>query len=176
MTQRLPPYAYLPGHWPHPTRHPDGHAYGRPEVVPAPMDPAAWEACEPYLYGFLLFERGYYWEAHEAWEGLWTAAGRHGPVAELLGGLILLAAAGVKVRQGQGGAAARLGERAGQRFERAQQLCGAECLAGLAFAELAAFAEHVRRDAPGSKGSAERTVEVVFGRALTPSGPHRPQG
>jgi hypothetical protein len=175
-SRRFPPYAYVPGHRPHPTRHPAGHSHGRPEAEPTALDPDAWRACTPYLEGLALFDHGYYWEAHEAWEGLWIAAGRRGAVAELLRGLIALAAAGVKVRQGAGEAAARLGARAKQRFERAQQLSGTERLAGLAFDELSAFAEHVARDVPRAKGSPELAVEVVFARALTPDGLELPTG
>lgn len=165
----LPPYAYVPGHRPHPTRHPEGHAYGRPEAEPVALDPAAWWACAPYVEGLALFDHGYYWEAHEAWESPWRAAERHGAVAELLGGLIALAAAGVKARQGRGQAASRLGERARQRFERARERCGTPQLAGLALDELVAFAEHVQRDAPDLRASPQLPVEVVFSRALSPT-------
>jgi hypothetical protein len=48
-----------------------------------------------------LFNAGYYWEAHEVWEWLWHACGREGVVADVVKGLIKLAAAGVKVREGQ---------------------------------------------------------------------------
>jgi predicted metal-dependent hydrolase len=53
------------------------------------------------LRGVSLFNAGYYWEAHEVWESLWHAHGRHGPIADILKALIKLAAAGVKVREGQ---------------------------------------------------------------------------
>ncbi|MGC3970647.1 MAG: DUF309 domain-containing protein [Pirellulales bacterium] len=53
-----------------------------------------------FRHGVDLFHAGYYWEAHEAWEALWHAAGRSGPTADLLKGLIKLAAAGVKVLEG----------------------------------------------------------------------------
>ena len=51
------------------------------------------------LFLIELFNAGYYWEAHEAWEGLWHAHGRRGATADLIKGLIKLAAAGVKVRE-----------------------------------------------------------------------------
>jgi uncharacterized protein len=54
-----------------------------------------------YLRAVALFNAGYYWEAHEVWEVLWHAAGRHGPTADVLKALIKLAAAGVKVREGR---------------------------------------------------------------------------
>jgi hypothetical protein len=172
---RFPPYAYVPGHRPHPTRHPAGHSYGHPEAAPVALDPSAWSACTPYVHGLALFDHGYYWEAHEAWEGPWLAAGRQGPVAELLAGLIALAAAGVKIRQGRGEAAARLGVRALQRFERSRRLCSTELLAGLAFDELDAFAEQVQREAPRTPGSPELAVQIVFSRSLSPTRPQPPQ-
>lgn len=170
----LPPYAYVPGHRPHPTRHPAGHSYGRAEAEPIALDPAQWWACTPYVEGLALFDRGYYWEAHEAWEGPWIAAGRRGAVAELLAGLIALAAAGVKIRQGRGQAAARLGERAQQRFDRARRLCGTASLAGLVLDDLDAFAEHVQRDAPDMLGSPQLAVERVFSRGLDATRPRLP--
>nr|WP_244447982.1 DUF309 domain-containing protein [Neorhizobium vignae] len=48
-----------------------------------------------------LFNHGYYWEAHEAWEGLWQAAKRGSQLRAFLKGLILLSAAGVKIREGK---------------------------------------------------------------------------
>ena len=47
-----------------------------------------------------LFNAGYYWEAHDAWESLWHAHGRRGVVADVIKALIKLAAAGVKAREG----------------------------------------------------------------------------
>src|SRR5688500_11645065 len=96
----LPPYAFVPGRGPHPVSDPRGHSYNRAPERPAPIDPERWQQSQPYLFGFDLVNRGFYWEAHEVWEGLWHACGRSGPTADLLKGLIQLAAAGVKVRQG----------------------------------------------------------------------------
>src|SRR5262249_29652703 len=75
------------GPWPHPNRD-------RVDVRHDAID-------EPALFrrGVELFDAGYYWEAHEAWEVLWHAAGRRGPKADVLRGLIKLAAAGIKVRE-----------------------------------------------------------------------------
>jgi hypothetical protein len=96
----FPPYAYVPGDTPHPTRDPGGHSYGAEFETPEPPDPEDWRACRDYLYGIDLFNRGFYWEAHEAWEGLWVACGRRGPTATYLQALISLAAAGLKARSG----------------------------------------------------------------------------
>jgi uncharacterized protein len=104
----LPPYSYVSGHAPHPVSHPDGHLFGSGVAVGvAPLDPLAWHDCEEYLYGIDLFNHGYYWEAHEAWEAVWHAAGRTGVTADFLKGLIKLAAAGVKAREASPAGAAR---------------------------------------------------------------------
>lgn len=76
--QPFPPYAYIPGRTAHPTRDPDGHSYGVILETPDSPDPTAWQDCHDYLYGIDLFNHGFYWEAHEAWEGLWVACGRRG--------------------------------------------------------------------------------------------------
>lgn len=99
--RELPPYSYVPGGgWPHPTSDERGHSFGRHELA-APLDEANWRENETWLFAIDLFNHGYYWEAHEAWESLWHACGRSGPVADLLKGLIKLAASGVKSREGR---------------------------------------------------------------------------
>ena len=95
----LPPYAYLPGRTPHPTRDPDGHSYGSKPDTAAPPDPENWRSCDDYLYGIDLFNHGFFWEAHEAWEALWVACGREGTTAIYLQALINLAATGFKARR-----------------------------------------------------------------------------
>jgi predicted metal-dependent hydrolase len=59
---------------------------------------------EDFLWGQDLFNHGYYWEAHEAWEGLWQTANRGTPLRAFLKALILLSAAGIKIREGKTGA------------------------------------------------------------------------
>jgi predicted metal-dependent hydrolase len=54
-----------------------------------------------WLYALDLFNEGFYWEAHEAWESFWNALGRTTPEAQFVQGLIHLAAAGVKIREGK---------------------------------------------------------------------------
>lgn len=93
--RRLPAYRYVPGRTPHPVRDPLGHAHGAAEP-PAEIDPERWAECEPHLWAVDLFNAGYYWEAHEAWEGLWRAAGRRTETGRFLQGLIQLCAALVK--------------------------------------------------------------------------------
>ncbi|QEG35521.1 DUF309 domain-containing protein [Bythopirellula goksoeyrii] len=97
----FPPYSYVPGSGtPHPVSDPSGHMHGETESAESPLDPINWEASETFLYAVDLFNHGYFWEAHEAWEALWHAAGRKGTDADFLKGLIKLAAAGVKQCEG----------------------------------------------------------------------------
>ena len=97
----FPAYAFVPGKHPHPVTDPQGHQFGQTTSAPKPLDPSQPEQSLAYLTAIDLFNAGYYWEAHEVWEGLWIAAGRTGPLADFLKGLIKLAAAGVKIREGQ---------------------------------------------------------------------------
>jgi len=96
----FPRYAYVPSRQPHPVTDPQGHSFGISSEPAAPLDPSQPHDSEEFLFAIDLFNAGYYWEAHESWERLWLAAGRAGPVAALLKGLIKLAAAGVKSREG----------------------------------------------------------------------------
>jgi len=97
----LPPYTYVTGKFPHPTSDPAGHSFGGKVETDDSVDPNAWQCCRVYLMGVDLFNHGYYWESHETWESLWIAAGRTGPLADFLKGLIKMAAAGVKAREGR---------------------------------------------------------------------------
>ncbi len=108
----LPPYAYLPGRDPHPRRDPAGHMHGASEPEPSCPPPGEWRDCEPYLWGLDLFNRGYYWEAHEAWEPLWAGARGRPAQHAFLQALIALAAAGFKAREGIAAGVAAHGERA----------------------------------------------------------------
>lgn len=96
-TRAFPPYTYIPGSGtPHPVSDPEGHMHGQSEPKPSALITENWRENETYLYAIDLFNHAYYWEAHEAWESLWHAAGHHGQMADFLKGLIKLAAAGVK--------------------------------------------------------------------------------
>ena len=97
----FPPYRYLPfrggsGH-PHPRNDPAGHSYDADEEYLPHFAADDWADCEPYLYGIDLFNHGYWWEAHEAWETVWLAAGaRETRCGRFVQGLIQLAAAQLK--------------------------------------------------------------------------------
>lgn len=106
----FPAYAYLPGgHQPHPVREAAGHSYQHEAAPPAqdavaPGDALGW--------GIDLFNHGYYWEAHEAWEPIWLAAKGNTQDRALFKGLIMLAATGVKIRERKWPAAVRHAGRA----------------------------------------------------------------
>lgn len=72
-----------------------------------------------WCYGLDLFERRYWWEAHEVWEGLWLTLGRDSPEAQLVQGMIQLAASHLTAELGRHAASARLHDRAVTRLERA---------------------------------------------------------
>lgn len=107
-TRPLPPYRYIPGRAPHPLRDPAGHSHGAQLGAAPEFDPARWARSEALRYAVDLFNHGYYWEAHEALEGLWVAVGRHTPAGRFLQGLIQVAVGQLKAVQGHRDAAARL--------------------------------------------------------------------
>ena len=168
----LPPYSYVPGHnLPHPVNDPSGHSFSaqaqaeahgtsKPSSVLArlPPDPtsrhhtlAATLAADPlWLYALDLFNGGWYWEAHEAWEGFWNALGRTTPEARLVQGLIHLAAAAVKIREGKPNGVAR-------HTQRARELLGGSRAApvGGALAEVS-----------GGHGESPGNVMAALGLAL----------
>ena len=92
----FPAYTFIPGYTPHPVSDPRGHSYGTREITPAPLDATAWQTSTEYLWGVDLYNHGYPWEAHEAWEGLWRQAARGSLLHVHLQGLIQCAAAVVK--------------------------------------------------------------------------------
>lgn len=102
----LPPYAYVPGRTPHPVTDPAGHSFGVREATPAFVPADRWLENEEYRYGADLFNAGFFWEAHEAWEGVWKSArGREDVQALFVQGLIQVAAALLKRTMGvEGGA------------------------------------------------------------------------
>ena len=106
----FPPYAYLPGRDPHPTGDPRGHSFGRDETPPNWLAPERWRENEDYLFGCDLYNFGYLWEAHEAWEGLWHVSKHEADQAEFLQGLIQCSAASLKVLMQQPRGLTRLAE------------------------------------------------------------------
>jgi len=120
-----------------------------------------------HRYGIDLYNHGYYWEAHEAWEALWHAYGRDVPEGRLLHGLIALAAAGVKAREGNRRGVVRHARRAAAIF---RDLLAVKPVAlEVAVAVLAALAENIVADPPSCPAEQGAPPKVVFPEPLMPT-------
>ena len=115
-TRPLPAQAYVPGRGLHPRIAARAAAGGRAPPEPAAPSAGSEAWWEEHRYAADLFNQRFFWEAHEAWEGLWRAAGRGTPRGDALQGLILLAAALLKDSMGQATSAARLAAAAEDRL------------------------------------------------------------
>ena len=169
--QPLPPYSYVPGRFPHPMSDPQGHSFGADPPPAELLDSECWRTCRAYLYGVDLFNHGYYWEAHEAWEGLWHTCGRTGPTGWFLKGLIKLAAAGVKGREENPRGMQRHARRAAELFQQTAHALAADDLRfmGVRLTELIRFAADVANRPTTVNRSDQRPPEVVFDFNLSPS-------
>jgi hypothetical protein len=143
----FPRYAYIPGRFPHPTSDPAGHSYGTEPVLPANVEAENWPDCRPYLHGIDLFNAGYYWESHVAWESLWLACGRKGILADFLKGLIHLAAGGVKALEGKPEGVKSHSSRAVELWETTTRSLepGQDLFMGFRVSELIGRAESIRQ-------------------------------
>ena len=132
-SRALPAYAYVPG------RNP------RPVATPAPSysPEERWTDNAEYLWGVDLYNASYFWEAHEAWEGLWrAAAGRDEAQRRFLQGLIQCAAACLKAAAGDAPACRRLAVRALARLDEVHGEHGSGFVMGL---DVGRFAADFRR-------------------------------
>jgi uncharacterized protein len=164
----MPPYSYVPrGPWPHPISHPRGHWAGLSLARPEPISDGRWAESPAYLRAAALFNSGFYWEAHEVWEGLWHAHGRRGPTADLLKALIKLAAAGVKVREGQPAGVATHARRAAVLVEDLRSQVGDQYL-GLELGALSAWARAVELQPPTDPAPSGAAVARVFDFTIEP--------
>jgi hypothetical protein len=173
--KRLPPYAYLPGKKPHPVRDPAGHSY---HVEPISVAAEALLGSDAFLWGLDLFNHGYYWEAHEAWEGLWRVADRDGPLRTLFKGLILLSAAGVKIRERKNAAAARHAMRAAALLRQLMNVPDRtfERALGMSPAALAECAEVATRIPAELQATAPEQPQPVFNFILGANSRGSPSG
>ena len=94
----FPAYRFVPGLHPHPVNSPEGHSYGLKEEEVSKWNSDDWRLNEDYLYGIDLYNYHFYWEAHEAWEGLWLASVKRSSEHMFIQGLIKMGAALLKVR------------------------------------------------------------------------------
>jgi TDG/mug DNA glycosylase family protein len=166
----FPSYAFVPGRFPHPVSDPRGHSFGQQPGPTAPLDPERWQQCREYLWALDLFNAGYYWEAHEGWESLWHAAGRTGTTAAFLKGLIKLAAAGVKVREGKPQGVVSHAGRARDLFRQTAAALGGETVrfCGLLLSELLAFATQAAATPAIARDRDLPAVEIVFPFVVLP--------
>jgi predicted metal-dependent hydrolase len=123
------------------------------------------------LRGIDLFNHGYYWEAHEEWEGLWQVCGKQGILATFLQGLIKLAAAGVKVRQQRPRGVRIHSSRAERHLREVQEQLDSptQRYMGLLLAELITFAQTIYAHADQLTGDPTLPVEIVFSTRLQPT-------
>ena len=166
----FPPYSYVTGRFPHPTRDPAGHSFGvEPTPCPAP-EPNHWRDCRAYLFGLDLFNHGYYWEAHETWEGIWHACGRRGGAANFIKGLIKLAAAGVKAHEGRLNGIVSHAKRAAELFRQtADELPpGQSFYFGFALPRLIDLANDIAQGRIKCAAASGAPVEIVFPFVLLP--------
>lgn len=161
MDPERPIPAYVPGGpWPRPSP-----AFGVRKG--SRIDLGRWWQDPAFQRGYELFDAGYYWEAHDAWESIWHALGRRGAEADLVKGLIKLAAAGVKVRQRQpsGVRTHALGAAALLETLRAADASGQ--FRWIDLEGLATRAREIGRRPPNDPEPAGARVSVVFDFRLT---------
>lgn len=105
----LPAWRFIPGlTGPRESRH--------TASVHGPWTAEQWPTLQPYLRGVDLFNRWYFWEAHEAWESLWRVHPPQSEPARYIQGLIGAAASLLKLHMGQVRAAQTLSVAACERL------------------------------------------------------------
>jgi len=113
----FPKYRYIPSVNPHPGIHPEGHSYQKPEEKIEYLPPENWARNEHYLYGIDLFNHGYWWEAHEAWEGIWLTTKKLDLYGQYLQALIQFSAGFLKLYSGTKAGFDKLFKEAQGRFQ-----------------------------------------------------------
>ena len=137
----FPPYRFVPGRTPHPFAQEGGYAYGERPPNPPACAREDWRDNRAYLRGIDFFNRGWWWEAHEAWEGYWHAVeGEDVAQHDLMKALIQLAACALNRERGHDGGADRLLVTSSAAFDRAREAAGSDTLCGLDLPALVAEA------------------------------------
>lgn len=134
-SRSLPPYPFVPGETPRPSRDSGGDPRDETPRGGASWRLEEWRELEPWLWAIDLFNHGYWWECHEALEALWLAAGRTTRHARFVQSLVHLSAACLNDRRGHVEASRRQAARA-VRGLRASRALGSR-LMGVDPAELA---------------------------------------
>lgn len=105
----MPRAAFLPGRMPRPPR-------AEFALDPALCAPERWRENQVWLHGADLYNHGFAWECHEAWEHVWRSASD--PRQRLfLQALIQCAASALKRALGEMAGSMRLAERAVQNLD-----------------------------------------------------------
>jgi hypothetical protein len=163
ISGEMPPYSYVPGGpWPHPISSPQGHSFGQVASREAAEKEGQAVRSPRLLRGIALFNAGYYWEAHEVWEGLWHGYGRRGTDADVVKALIKLAAAGVKVREGHEHGVRVHAGRAAELFASVRSAGGSHRL-GLDLDQWAERCRGVAENPPRDPSPSGTRVARVFG-------------
>lgn len=106
----FPAYAFVPGQSPHPIRDPRGHSFGQRDGSAPHVAAERWRENEAWLVGVDLYNHGYLWEAHEAWEAPWRGAREDVAQELVLQGVIQCAASALKIAMGEPIGARRLAD------------------------------------------------------------------
>lgn len=157
----FPPYAFLPGRDPHPRRDPSGHSFGAAGEEPPFLSPERWRESTPYLWGADLYNHGFLWEAHEAWEDLWHVSKPDRVLALYLQGLIQCAAAWLKIPMEQPRGVERLSALALEKLDEVARASGGRYM-GL---DLDAFRPAVRAFAASQPRALDGYPELVLADA-----------
>jgi hypothetical protein len=131
----LPRTPYVPGRTARPEPVPGEQSGGaHPSAATAGLGSALG-----FRLGVDLFNHGYYWEAHEAWEELWLPIERDDLDRDLLQGLIQGAAALLKLRTGAVAPARTIWARGRARLERVRAEGGGSPRLGVPVASVLAM-------------------------------------
>lgn len=150
----LPERAYVPGQGAPPLRAGEASAA---EHLPD----SRWAEHAEYLWGVDLYNAGLFWEAHEAWEGVWRLAAPDPVQHAFLQGLIQCAAACLKGMMGDAESARRLADRALGRLARVRAERG-DLYMGVDLAELVPAFRAFAREAPTLVAQRPRLVLVAL--------------
>lgn len=162
MLNKFPPYAFVPGFYPHPKNNPQGHSYNKVDKFIKSIDNQNYNEHETYIYSLELFNKGYYWEAHEELEGIWNAINREGYIAEFLKALIKICASGVKVRQKQEHGIYEHSRIAKAIFQKIKNEENLDSLLGINLSEIIQICDYIMENSSKFKSNIELPVEKVF--------------
>jgi hypothetical protein len=121
-TRPLPPYSYVTGQHPHPLRDPAGHSFGQAPEPVVPLDESNWPTNQAWLYAIDLFNHGFYGRPMKRGKDCGMPPGDVDQ-PRFLKGLIKLAAAGVKAKEGRPAGVRRHAARATELLAPVQGKC-----------------------------------------------------